>query len=370
MSIAAGRGWLAAGQGLNNIGALLLQQQELQREHARQDAEDQRLAFERARQDAEFADRTGISSVPASAPRISFNPPAFGTSLPSGGAMGAQAQPGLLGSSAMPAIQGPSTDATTGELVPRTPAPVAARTTPTISPPLTGGIGRIALGETAMPPVRGLSDTFQPGGFIRTGPSAADRTVLEKARTAGAVGQVRAGLEPAVAAMSPQAQTLVGAGDVPEVTINRAQQAQDAAAEATAWRDYWSGKGKPLPTGLDDEAANRMGRYLFQQANDTRPATAPGDTAPSRTTLQQRMRARAEHLQQTLGSKSRISGRVTLAPWNDVIARMRQDGEFGNATSADWQAIGTPGAATPVVPGAATSRTPGSYHPDNPFAGQ
>ena len=83
MSIASGRAWQAAGAGLGNIGRLLVEQQEREREQRRlEEAEaryagqmaysrgrdvagDERLALDRQRQEAQFGEQAGINYVPA-----------------------------------------------------------------------------------------------------------------------------------------------------------------------------------------------------------------------------------------------------------------------------------------------------------------
>jgi len=69
MSIAAGRGWMAAGQGLNNIGALLLQNQEMERERQRQAEADKVAARNQAMREAAFTQETGLTPFGTPAPQ-------------------------------------------------------------------------------------------------------------------------------------------------------------------------------------------------------------------------------------------------------------------------------------------------------------
>ena len=248
MSYASGRGWRALGSGLENIGALLVQREERDRERRRQDAAAARAAPEQQR---------------VSAPAIEFTPPRFGESFPRPRTETGIAAPprGFLREGGGPA---PSRAA---------PAPLA-------------NIGKIALGPTPAPTrMRGLADTFQPGGFIQTGPSAADRASMVEAEKAGRIGRVVSALVPAVGAMTPEGQTLVGAGEIPLAAVTAAQGRQDTHAQALAWlRKY-----PDIPAGIGDEAIIRAGVFRDQQSHDLPPAGAGSPPAPTQAQLDARL---------------------------------------------------------------------------------
>jgi len=252
---------MAAGSGLENIGRLMAASRESEEERRRREAEENRLAFERARADAERAEATGVTFQPASAPPVTFNAPQFGES-------------GRMSSLAPPR---PARDLTE--------------------------IGRL----------RGLEDQFQPGGFVKTGPSAADRTQIAAAQLASRTGEAMASVVPGAAELTPSQRTLMGAGELPPAMVAGAA-SRRASAEADALEaaghlaaPYWGNR----PRNLGVEATNAIGRQLAARSGSGAGGETPSSQgAASRTPSQARadlavIRPQINEAQQDLAAATR-----------------------------------------------------------------
>lgn len=182
----------------------------------------ERLAFENQREDAEFTDRTGIGYVPPSALRLDFTAPTMDASR--------------LRSSVGQALMGP--------------------------------LGSNNVGQVTSAP------EVDFGGFRKVGPSATERAEGLEGDRAAAVGRALAGIVPGLSDLSPEQQTMVGAGMIPLAAVGRASEATDLAREAAEFRQMYP---RQIGAGTPDGMAVRMGRYLFQQRNDMRPATQGGN---------------------------------------------------------------------------------------------
>jgi len=317
MSYASAGAARGLAEGLGNIGRLLMEQKDRQRELERQAAEDQRLAMDRARAEAEFLDRTGVAFVPAQAPDITreFTPPRFGAGLPTTREPGGIAAP-LRGY--LSGVEGPA------------PSPFA-------------NIGRAALGAHPLPEIQGIEGRFQPGGFMRVGPSAADRASLEAARVAGVAGPAMVRSRGLSGAFTPQEETLIGAGkvDLPPRPPERLDETTQRGAydQLKALRAQQGQETPAYQPGIN--YASTLSALLSAQST----SVVPGRAAPLRPEdVVENMRQRRQQLTDQRGPGG-VLPRYTAEQADEVVRR-----EFPNASQDQYRSagIGVTAVSTPV----------------------
>jgi len=348
MSIASGRAWQAAGAGLGNIGRLLVEQQEREREQRRQEEADRIAAGEReysrgrnAMADARAAEERmlrlaalGVSDVPASAPAVQFNQPQFGASFPQAGARAPDTATSL--GVAIPA-PGP------GYLSGRGAAPA-----PSAEAPL-ANIGRIAA-ATPTPRMRGLADTFQPGGLIQAAPSAANRAEFATAGEAARRGEVYGAISPTtVGALPPSGQTVVGADPAMYSAIAGAERGA-VTADALARDAAESVRRHPELAVFSPPEQVRRGRIL----DTPRAPTGPAPRTP--TQLQEELDRSRDQLF-TVQRGAPVRPDVTSAAEEEKFVRdsaltAQQVGRLRERVARDSTAAagGRPMAPAPVAP--------------------
>jgi hypothetical protein len=229
MSIASGRAWMAAGQGLNNIGAMLLQGQERDRELQRQAEADKIAARNQQMRELAFTQETGLTVGGTPAPQ---------TGVYSGGeyvpVMGKQLAP-------------------MAAAAPASAAPVAPKVTP---PNPLSAIGAMAT-----------------GGQIPTPRSAAQRADDERLKRASvgagalaANGSTGTPLNPAFAALSwrEQLNTVQNPTAMSAIDQRQRQDETRASATAEATRDHTSAEGYRRRFGPD----NPFGLHLTPGLSD------------------------------------------------------------------------------------------------------
>jgi hypothetical protein len=363
MSIAAGRGWLAAGQGLTNIGSLLIAAQERQREQARQDLADKYAAQEQQMRLLKFQQDTGLNPDGSPTPdRGVYSGGAFVPTLGKQFTPAASTTPPvtiapMTTATPMPPTPGPG-DLPGMESAPVTQTPPVAvvppRALPTVAPAATlPTIGQMASGQSPT-----------PSGAVQVGRSAAQRTADARLKQAASEADVLASNNPGFAAQ-PWRQRVAMAGsptlyDAFASRQGREATAAKAASDATdlATTAKVARQALGLPAGVADKYA--VGQWMPQQRYENTP---PRATPLSEGTLLERMRARVGQLQVELGHANLLTKHVTPASRADAVARMRRDGEFGEATPGQWQQVGTGAGAATAVPGSSAPLVLGAPSP-------
>jgi len=347
MSYAAGRAWSAAGEGLTNIGRLLMasqeqrrQDEERKRERERQDEADRLAAQAEARTMARFTQETGLApdgTIPAT------------TSLYSGGTR-----------------QAPSAKALSV-------TPVAQQS----ATPALAGISKVTAGIPAP----------RTGGFVQVGRSAAQRAEDQALKEAATAADVLATGNPAFAAL-PWRQQVQTAG-TPSLTNAFNTQQTRAATAATKEAEtaatttdaaYYLGRHREL-AGLSPAEQVVRGRELDARhpaAGNTRSGGDAGSVTPQ---VYQQIVAEARgrlsrwdaQLRAPTGYRLRrkiesgeIQSKDETTEFNAIVRERFQRGEL--TTTQRDRLLGGGGAVPPVAPTTAAPPAAPAVSPATPVA--